>query len=223
MSLSLPTVGSALGAVLSDRSIKEEIAKGNIVLYDGDRDCSPQIQNCSVDVTLGENYFRMDKKPFMLNPWNANQVRSFWGNPLKAAAHPFARSVLNIDEDSKVIILSAGETILAHTNEFIGGTNHITTMLKARSSIARNNITICRDAGWGDIGYINRWTLEMTNYNDFPVVLPVGSRIGQIVFFYTTPSDKTYQGKYQFVSDLKELESKWTPDMLLPKAYEDNK
>ncbi|MCX8513508.1 MAG: hypothetical protein ORN26_00305 [Candidatus Pacebacteria bacterium] len=40
-----------------------------------------------------------------------------------------------------------GETILAHTNEFIGGRNHITTMMKARSSMGRSFIEVCKCAG----------------------------------------------------------------------------
>jgi len=39
-------------------------------------------------------------------------------------------------------------------------------------------------AGWGDVGYINRWTMEITNNSRFYAIpLVVGRRIAQIVFF----------------------------------------
>lgn len=59
-------------------------------------------------------------------------------------------------------------------------------MMKARSSLGRNFIEVCKCAGWGDVGYINRWTMEITNnsrYYSIPLV--VGRRIAQIVFFDT--------------------------------------
>lgn len=57
----------------------------------------------------------------------------------------------------RIIWITPGETILAHTNEFIGGCKSVTTMMKARSSLGRNFIEVCKCAGWGDVGYINRW------------------------------------------------------------------
>lgn len=121
----------------------------------------------------------------------------------------------------RYILLSPGESILAHTREFVGGLNHITTMVKARSSMGRSNVTICRDAGWGDINFVSRWTLEITNNSTSPIVLPVGARIGQIIFFYTGIPDTVYTGKYQEGNTIKEIVEKWSPSMLLPKTYMD--
>jgi dCTP deaminase len=91
----------------------------------------------------------------------------------------------NIAPDDHIIFLGPGETILGHTNgqshcirtlctrpsssvcgwwlEFLGGRHTVTTMMKARSSLGRNFIEVCKCAGWGDIGYINRWTMEITS------------------------------------------------------------
>lgn len=61
-------------------------------------------------------------------------------------------------------------------------------MMKARSSIGRNFIEVCKCAGWGDVGYINRWTMEITNNSShYAIPLVVGRRIGQIIFFETGP------------------------------------
>jgi hypothetical protein len=42
----------------------------------------------------------------------------------------------------------------------------VTTMMKARSSLGRNFIEICKCAGWGDVGYINRWYYFMFDYGE---------------------------------------------------------
>jgi deoxycytidine triphosphate deaminase len=92
--------------------------------------------------------------------------------------------IIDDENDGDVASSSTGETILAHTNEFIGGRETVTTMMKARSSMGRNFIEVCKCAGWGDIGYVNRWTMEITNNSRFySIPLVVGRRIAQIVFF----------------------------------------
>lgn len=42
------------------------------------------------------------------------------------------------------LLVRAGETILGHTNEFIGGQGGVTTMMKARSSMGRTFIEVCK-------------------------------------------------------------------------------
>lgn len=53
----------------------------------------------------------------------------------------------NIKPDDLIIWIKPGETILCHTNEFIGGRSSVTTMMKARSSMGRNFIEVCKCAG----------------------------------------------------------------------------
>lgn len=92
-------------------------------------------------------------------------------------------------------------------------------------------MAVCFDAGWIDPGYINRITLEIYNLNQHEsVVLPVGERIGQMVFHHTGPVEGDYSdgrdgisGKYQHTSDLNELIQTWSPDQMLPRAYKDNR
>lgn len=221
-------------AVLSDRSIKKEIESGNIVLHDPDRDTSHLIQNCSVDFTLGPYYFRSNKKVTRVNHWNKEQSCSYWGNTvnsdgsisynyqtaLAVKTETEAREI-GIPIGQQYILLGPGETILGHSQEFIGAKRNITTMMKGRSSMGRSNYTVCRDAGWGDIGYINRWTLEITNESQIQSILRVGQRIGQIVFLKTEESDTVYKGKYQHTNNLQELVSAWHPSALCPKMWED--
>lgn len=217
------TISEHIG-VLSDSDIRREIAAGNIILHDPDRDCSENIQNCSVDITLG-SYFYRNKKPIpFFNPWNVQHVHDYWGEVQQAdLASCEDASAMGLKEGDQYILLQPGESILAHTREFVGGLNHITTMVKARSSLGRSNVTICRDAGWGDIGFISKWTLEITNNGTSPIVLPVGSRVGQIIFFYTGIPDTVYNGKYQSGHNFEEIVRMWNPTMLLPKLYLEKK
>ena len=130
-----------------------------------------------------------------------------------------------ISPDDRVILLAPGETVLGHTQEFIGGRDHITTMMKARSSLGRSFIEVCKCAGWGDVGYTNRWTMEITNNSSrYYIPLVVGRRIAQIVFFETGPilaSGYAKKGKYQSEGTVAQLKKHWKPEMMLPRLYLD--
>lgn len=133
------------------------------------------------------------------------------------------------------IILEPGQTILGHTQEFIGSFGKITTKLQARSTVGRFNISICLCAGMGDIGYFNRWTLEIKNHSrHHRICLPVGTIIGQIIFEATiSPPLNPYPGGYNMagvkpakLADLtfdaslpyaQELAQNWSPDLMLPR------
>ena len=132
-----------------------------------------------------------------------------------------------IPEDHPIVILRPGERILGHTNEFIGIKPPGTTSMQSRSTTGRFGVAACFCAGWGDPGYINRWTMEINNLNENEYVpIPVGYRIAQIVFSMTGPVDIEYSkatGKYQSTSsnDLAEVKRLWTPEQMLPRAYKD--
>ncbi|MBM3281542.1 MAG: deoxycytidine triphosphate deaminase [Candidatus Harrisonbacteria bacterium] len=208
----------------------------------GDIDITPfnekNLANTSYDVTLGEYYYR-EQPPesgyTIYNPWQNSEVTRVWGKGYfqavlfsewkrKHGEHPQLEK--GIANNNKIIWLAPGETILGHTNEFIGGKNGITTMMKARSSIGRNFITVCKCAGWGDIGYINRWTMEISNASrHYHIPLIVGRRIAQIIFFPCEAiGNEDYYGqggKYQVGGDIKKLTNSWHPSMMLPRLYED--
>lgn len=226
--------------LLSSNAIKRHIKQGNIII-------SPfkekNLGNCSYDLTLGKNYYR-EKNPSesytIYNPYSEEDVYRVWGKEHQEArqfkewlkthgAH--TQLVKGIDLSDLVIWLAPGETILGHTDEFIGGKDVVTTMMKARSSIGRNFITVCRCAGWGDVGYINRWTMEITNNSRYyHVPLVVGRRVAQMAFFEVEPiQEKNNEGsyhakddsKYQSILDIKLLKKNWQPHEMLPKMWKD--
>jgi len=198
--------------------------------------CIKNLGSAAYDITLGKYYWREsyhDGGIISYNPYTKKDVGRVWGEkyyiakPLKEwiKKMPFKR-MPGIDLNDLIIWIAPHETILCHTQEFIGGLHCINTMMKARSSMGRNFIEICKDAGWGDIGYVNRWTIEVTNNSRFyHIPLVVGRRVGQITFFETEPIDENdayYKtGKYQETKNLEKIKSAWNPEMMLPKMYKD--
>lgn len=237
-------------SILSNQDIKDRLGY-SIVIHPFDE---RNVNTSSYDVTLGEYYFverkpalwrRLFNRPEIYNIWDFEAVKRRWGEPLMAMparrAMPLNRSKLwkGIDGEDRVILLPPKHTILAHTIEFIGGREDVltdlhayetrdppsTTMMKARSSYGRNGIEVCKCAGYGDVGYTNRWTMEITNNLHSTVPLIVGRRIAQIVFMETgkLTKDSSYEttGKYQNVVDLDALKASWSPWAMLPRLDKD--
>lgn len=209
-------------SVLSDTDILQKIKSGNIVIYPFNRN---QLQNCSYDVKLGEYYYTPNKPlPEFINPWCNEHVTKYWGSPLLAKrATKREAELYSLQLGQQYIEIEPLETILCHTEEFIGGKHNVVGKMQTRSSLMRIGISCCKCAGWGDIGYINRWTMEITNHTHTKVILPVGMRVAQIIFHPTGQPSHSYSanGKYQTHDDLDELMRTWTPQMMLPKLYMD--
>ena len=217
---------------LSDRKILEHKRAGNIII---DPFIRANLATSSYDVTLGEWFFREQPTKYnhsIYNIWSRSHVEHVWGAhaveraaPAKEAFKKYNFEWEGISPTDKVIIVRPGETVLAHTNEFIGGRHQVTTQMHARSSLGRNFIEVCKCAGWGDVGYVNRWTMEITNNSrNYLIPLVVGRRVAQIVFFETGPilgADYAAGGKYQAEHDLKKLKMAWRPEMMLPRLWAD--
>lgn len=218
-------------SLLSDKRIIEHMGEGNIVI---DPFVEENLGTASYDVSLGRYHYREqgpDTERIIYSPWSETDVRKVWGEPQTAviASEHFPSNNMDIpegiNESDEVIMIKAGETILCHTEEFLGGRNVVTTMMKARSTVGRNFIEVCKCAGWGDVGYINRWTMEITNNSmRYTIPLVVGRRIAQLAFFevgVTLGGDYSLKGKYQSTTDLEELRRGWKPDDMLPKMWKD--
>jgi len=205
--------------------------EGSVIIEPFDR---RNLATSSYDVTLGE-YFFAEQPPAhfenIFNIYDKAHVDHVWGTtPKKAKTAREMFKKYNFDwkgisPDDKVILMAPGETILAHTNEFIGGREHVTTMMKARSSLGRSFISVCKCAGWGDVGYTNRWTMEIQNTSaHYYIPLVVGRRIAQIIFFETGPivgADYAASGKYASSTKISEMKKMWKPEMMLPRLWTD--
>jgi len=219
--------------LLSRDAILKHFKNGSIVIEPFDE---RKLKTTSYDVSLGEWYWR-EKNPSgrasIHNLYDDESTKKVWSGPFRAELSKNVQESLgfelkNIPNDSKIIILGPGETILAHTEEFIGGRDIVVAKMYARSSMGRNFVEVCKDAGWGDVGYFNRWTMEVTNNSrHYSIPLVVGRRIAQMVFYEVAPlqARKTdyvaEAGKYQVSADLEELKKSWNPNMMPPKMHLD--
>ncbi len=216
---------------LSDKQILKSMKERSVVIEPFDR---KNLATSSYDVTLGEYYYAEQPSPHfeqVFNIYDRSHVERVWGKKphrARTAAETFKKydfDFRGIAPRDLVILLAPGETILGHTQEFIGGRDHITTMMKARSSLGRSFIEVCKCAGWGDVGYTNRWTMEITNNSKhYYIPLVVGRRIAQIVFFETGPilaGNYAKSGKYQSSDSIAELKRTWKPEMMLPRLFVD--
>lgn len=224
-------------SVYSNREILAAIEEETIVCTPFDPD---NVSEASLDFTLGHYFYKQefDDQSSVYNPFDEAEVARYFKGPLMAMPHAewcehngFTR-FRNIPDEHPIIVLRPGERILAHTHEFVGIRAHGgAAEVKSRSSWGRNGVAVCFDAGWIDPGYINRITLEIYNLNKHEsVVLPVGERIGQLIFHHTGPVDGGYadgrggiSGKYQHTDDLAELIHSWRPEKMLPQAFKDQR
>ena len=180
--------------MLSDKEILLEMQRENIVIEPYD---VRQLGTNSYDVRLGEFIARSNSNLKLIDVFDKSDILDYW----------------KIQKLNEVLTVFPNETILCHTQEIIGGRNNIATKMNARSSLGRCGISVCKCAGFGDVGYINKWTMELTNHLDTAVVLKVGMRIAQISFFKVGETLKQYNGKYQ---------SKiWKPENMIPRLWED--
>jgi deoxycytidine triphosphate deaminase len=220
--------------VYSNTQIRKALDDGHIVIHPY---IAKHVAGSSVDVTLGHWYYRTERpsEGGFYNPFDEKAVKQYFSGAMKAEIHEdwakkHGRQLFrNIPADQPIIVLRPHERILAHTHEFIGIKAPGTSTMQARSTWGRNGVAVCLDAGWGDPGYINRWTMEIYNMNQHEsVVLPVGERIAQVVFYETGPVDSEYKklsGKYQTDAseDLQSIIAHWKPEQMLPKAYKDSR
>ena len=218
--------------LLSRNAILRHFKEGNIVIDPFDE---RKLKTTSYDVTLGDWFWREghpEGRATMHNLYDAESTKRVWQGPFQSeGAHEVCKrlgvELANIKPSDKIVLLRPGETILAHTQEFIGGRNKVVTKMYARSSMGRNFVEVCKDAGWGDIGYFNRWTMEVTNNSQyFTIPLVVGRRIGQIVFYEVEPLTDAPDyvgegGKYQRSQNLEELKRSWNPSMMIPQMHKD--
>ena len=161
--------------VLSDRTIKKELARGRIVVEPLGDGC---IQPASVDVHLDKKLlvFRNSRRPFI-------DVRDDMGD---------LTEMMEIAGDTP-FILHPGEFVLASTLEHIELPDDLVARLEGKSSLGRIGLLIHSTAGYVDPGWKGHLTLELSNVANLPVTLYYGMKIGQLSYLrLSTPADNLY-------------------------------
>ena len=203
---------------LSSSLIKQHRIQGKLII---EPFVENQLQPNSYDITIGDHIARFKKE-------NSKQIYledEAWN--FLDASFPI-EELYEIQDCPRYIPIAAGDRILCHTNEFFGSRYGSAPCLATRSTIARLGLDICGSAGFGDIGYVNRWTLELQNNSPNNYYIMVGTKVGQ-VYFNTMPElsgglrlpEHRYDGQYQLHPDgyiYEEMLEAWEPKMMLPRS-----
>jgi dCTP deaminase len=150
--------------ILSDRSIREALEDGSIVidpLLDG------AIQPSSVDLRVDRYFrvFRNDTTPY-IDPKRPQEDLT---------------ELVEVD-DGGAFILHPGEFVLGSTLERVALPDDTVARLEGKSSLGRLGLLIHSTAGFVDAGWDGHLTLELSNVANLPIAIYPGMRIGQISF-----------------------------------------
>lgn len=141
-------------------------------------------------------------EPFNFDQLGPNSYDVKLGNTLKVYTEfPLDPKKENKTENIIIpkegLVLQPGKLYLGHTIEKIGS-KYFIPMYEGRSSMARLGIESHLSAGFGDIGFINQWTLEIVVVH--PIIVYPEMKIGQIYFHKINPDvnqeENQYKGKY---------------------------
>ena len=161
--------------ILSDRSLREELAAGRIVIEPLDEKC---IQPSSIDVKVS-NLFRV----FRNHTAGIIDVKQDLED---------LTEMVSIPEDG-VFMLHPGEFVLGSTLERIALPDDLVARIEGKSSLGRLGLLIHSTAGFIDAGFDGHITLELSNVASLPITIYPGMKIGQVSFVrMTTPADNPY-------------------------------
>lgn len=161
--------------VLSDRTIKEELAAGRLVIEPLHE---ANIQPASIDLQLDRVFriFRVTRRPFV-------DVRQ----PMDDLTE------LVTIEDDEPFIIQPGTFVLGSTLESVTLPDDIVARVDGRSSLGRLGLLVHATAGYIDPGWTGKLTLELSNQSQMPIALYYGMKISQISFLrMSTPVDRPY-------------------------------
>jgi dCTP deaminase len=171
--------------VLSDRTMKEELAAGRLVIDP----LNPQdIQPASIDVHLDRVFrvFKVSSRPYI---------------DIREPMDDLTEEV--VVEDERPFFIHPGEFVLGSTSETVTLPDDIVAQVEGKSSLGRIGLLIHATAGYVDPGWTGKLTLELSNVAKMPIALYCGMKIGQLSFLrMSTPVDRPYgsaglRSKYQ--------------------------
>jgi dCTP deaminase len=156
--------------ILSDRDIKNYIARGDIEVSSPKSDHMQNIGASSLDLRLGR-YFKL-----------YDHAKSPVLDPMKPETFEGIAKMIEIKEENVPFIVQPGEFVLGVTLEKVKLADDLVARVEGRSSLGRLGIIIHSTAGFIDAGFEGTITLEITNINRMPVALYPGMRVCQLAF-----------------------------------------
>jgi dCTP deaminase len=161
--------------ILSDRSLREQIAAGRIAIDPFDDD---MVQPSSIDVRL-DRFFRV--------------FRNHTAPLIDVKQDMTGLTELVEIPDDGVFLLHPGEFVLGSTLERVQVPDDLVARIEGKSSLGRLGLLIHSTAGFIDAGFEGHVTLELANVATLPITLYPGMKIGQISFMrMTTPAEHPY-------------------------------
>jgi dCTP deaminase len=150
--------------VLSDKTIREELKAGRIIIEPFD---DANVQPSSVDMHVDRYFrvFRNDTTPFI----DPKQAQEDLTELVEVA-------------DGRAFILHPGEFALASTLERVVLPGDLAARLDGKSSLGRLGLLTHATAGFVDAGWDGHLTLELSNVATLPIAIYPGMKIGQISF-----------------------------------------
>jgi dCTP deaminase len=162
--------------VLSDRSIREALESGHIVVDPLGEGC---IQPASVDIRI-DRHIRVFLAP---EEYSVVDVRTNLDGITRPDEIP----------DPAPYVLEPGEFILANTIENVELPADVVARLEGKSSLGRLGLMVHATAGYVDPGFKGQLTLEISNVARARISIFYGMKIGQISFLrLTTPAENPY-------------------------------
>ena len=161
--------------ILSDRSLREAIGAGRIVVEPFDEGA---VQPSSIDVRV-DRLFRV----FRNHTAGVIDVKQ----DLTALTE-----LVEIAEDG-VFMLHPGEFVLGSTRERVAVPDDLVARIEGKSSLGRLGLLIHSTAGFIDAGFDGHITLELANVASLPITIYPGMKIGQLSFMeMSTPAEQPY-------------------------------
>ena len=161
--------------VLSDRSIREALDNGSIVIDPLGDGC---IQPSSVDLHV-DQYFRTFKN-------HTSRVIDVREDQEELT------ELVDVGPDTP-FILHPGEFVLGATLERVTLGDDIVSRLEGKSSLGRLGLQVHSTAGFIDPGFDGHVTLELANVANLPITLYPDMKIGQMSFMnLDQPAEKPY-------------------------------
>ena len=166
--------------ILGGQTILDEVKAGNIQITPFDES---RINPNSYNLTLGNKLLVYDTY-ILRSVYDDSQIHLLdmkKNNPTKEIIIP---------EDG--LLIEPGRVYLGTTNEYTF-TDKYVPMLEGRSSIGRLGLMIHVTAGFGDVGFGGKWTLEIVPTQ--PIIIYPNVEIAQIYYHTVTDNSVKYTSR----------------------------
>lgn len=175
-----------MGGFLTGQAIRDSVKDGTITIEPYDE---TNINPNSYNLTIGNTCKVLD----------VNTTTNPFGNYYGYIDTTKPIEYKNIKIPKEGLLLEPGNLYLIATNETIGSDYYI-PMITGRSSMGRMGVSVHQEAGFGDIGYHGKWTLQVTIVK--PTMIYPNMKMAQM--YMVVPAGRItdlYNGKYQNSTD----------------------